>query len=207
MKAHVKLVEKTEAIRSAVLMLAVSFVTAIPAQAATLHGYVSDTADSASSKIYSAAVQEAVAPARTDSFPAELQGTWECVSTVIDSLVDTVVPGQQVVSRLNFVKVDDGRIMARFQQPGWTETQASVTAFSTASYVMDKTNFYYGDQTNGGWAARSRDHYQVVDPNKMVSESEVDQYVGGQYVGRYRTRSLLVRIGGFENVAMERGSK
>ncbi|MBX9573970.1 MAG: hypothetical protein K2X77_34055 [Candidatus Obscuribacterales bacterium] len=206
MKAHVKLVEKTKAIRNAVLMLAISFV-AIPAQAATLHGYVSDTADSASARIYSAAVQEAVAPARADSFPAELQGSWECVSTVIDSLVDTVQPGQQVVSRLNFVKVDDGRIMARFQQPGWTETQASVTAYSTASYVMDKTNFYYGDQTNGGWAARSRDHYQVVDLNKMLAESEVDQYVGGQYVGRYRTRSTLVRIGGFENVAMGRAAK
>ena len=207
MKANVKLVEKTKTIRNAVVMLAISFVAAIPAQAATLHGYVSDTTDSASTRVLNASVQEAVAPARTDSFAPELQGTWECVSTVIDSLVDTVQPGQQVVSRLNFVKVDDGRIMARFQQPGWTETQASVTANSTASYVMDKTNYFYGDQTNGGWAARSRDHYQVVDMNKMVSESEVDQYVGGQYVGRYRTRSLLVRIGGFENVAMERGTK
>lgn len=206
MKAHsIKSVEKANFGRAAAIILsAVSLFAAAPAQATLLHGYVSGQHSEASnSQVYSASVQEAAAPVRKDSFPSEVQGSWECVSVVVDSLVDSVVPGQQIVSRMDFVKANDGRIVARFQQPGWTETQASVTAFSTASYVLDKTNYFYGDQSRGSWAARSRDHYQLVGQDKMLAESEVDQYVDGRYAGRYRTRSTLVRVGGYENVALQ----
>ena len=190
---------------AAVITLALSLFSVAPAQATLLHGYVNDSASAAAgSKVFSASVKEAAAPTRSDSFPAEVQGTWQCVSVVTDSLVDTVQPGQQIVSRMDFVKAADGRVVARFQQPGWTETQASVTAFSTASYVLDKTNYFYGDRSGGAWAARSRDHYQLVGADRMVADSEVDQYIDGRYVGRYMTRSTLVRVGGFENVALEK---
>jgi hypothetical protein len=72
---------------------------------------------------------------------------------------------------------------------------------------MDKTNYFYGDHANGAWAARSRDSYQVLEKNRMISESEVDQYINGRYVGRYRTRSTLVRLNsGVENVALQKGT-
>lgn len=175
---------------------------AAPVNAATLlHGYLSDTNlnQQQQSLINSGII------ARKDSFPQDVQGSWQCVTVVIDSLVDTVPVGNKVVSKMDFVKGTDGRIVARFLQPGWTEAQESVTAFSNTQYQMDKTNYYYGDHTNGSWAARSRDRYQLVEKNKMIAESEVDQYVNGRYVGRYRTHSTLVRLdSGLEGVALQK---
>jgi hypothetical protein len=189
-------------------MLAMSLFS-LPANSATLlHGYLSDTTPEQQQKLLNAARPiDNGAIARSDSFPADVQGTWQCITVVTDSLVDTVPVGQKMISRMDFVKANDGRVVARFQQPGWTEAQESVTAFSSTQYQMDKTNYFYGDHANGAWAARSRDSYQVLEKNRMISESEVDQYINGRYVGRYRTRSTLVRLNsGVENVALQKGT-
>ncbi|MBX9688640.1 MAG: hypothetical protein K2X27_18170 [Candidatus Obscuribacterales bacterium] len=184
------------------VLLALSCFSALPADATLLHGYVSDAAPQ-QEHLLGAAKTEAKSPARRDSFAQELQGAWQCVTVVIDSLVDTVPVGQKVISRMDFVKTTDGRVVARFLQPGWTEAQETITAYSSSNYQMDKTNYYYGDQMGGSWAARSRDRYQVLEANRMIAESEVDQYMDGRYVGRYRTRSTLVRVSnGMENVAL-----
>ena len=172
----------------------------LPANAALLHGYVSQTnASEQQDRIISTRIEERQQPvARTDSFPTEVQGSWQCVTVVVDSLVDSVPVGQKIVSRMDFVKTNDGRVVARFLQPGWTEAQETVTALSANRYQMDKTNYYH----SSSWAARSRDRYQVLERNRMIAESEVDQYVDGCYMGRYRTRSTLVRFSnGTENVA------
>lgn len=176
----------------------------LPANAVLLHGYLSDTTSEQQQRLLNVAKSvDNAAIARRDSFPADVQGGWQCVTVVIDSLVDTVPVGQKMVSRMDFVRATDGRVVARFQQPGWTEAQESVTAFSTTQYQMDKTNYYYGDHVNGAWAARSRDRYQLLERNRMIAESEVDQYIDGRYVGRYRTRSSLLRLdAGIENVAL-----
>lgn len=175
-----------------------------PAEAALLTGYIKTNAEEQQEKILSASTEQrsAATPARTDSFPMDMQGGWQCVTVVIDSLVETVPVGQKIVSRMDFVKTNDGRVVARFLQPGWTEAQETVTALNGNRYQMDKTNYFYGDGSSGGWAARSRDRYQVLERNRMIAESEVDQYQSGCYMGRYRTRSTLVRLtNGMENVA------
>lgn len=187
------------------MMLASAFLGAMPAEAATLlTGYVNNANISESHQVVDSVKGNGEANVvRTDSFPVDLQGAWQCVTVVVDSLVETVPVGNKVMSRVDFVRADDGRVVARFQQPGWTEAQSSVTTFSATQYQMDKTNYYYGDRA-GAWAARSRDRYQLLEQNRMIAESEVDQYVDGRYVGRYRTRSTITRLdNGMRNVALQ----
>ena len=189
------------------MMLASAFVAAVPAEAATLlRGYVNDTNISEPNQLVNKARNGSeTAVVRSDSFPVDLQGAWQCVTVVVDSLVESVPLGHKVMSRVDFVRADDGRVVARFAQPGWTEAQSSVTAFSNTQYQMDKTNYYYGDHTAGAWAARSRDRYQLLEQNRMIAESEVDQYVDGRYAGRYRTRSTMIRMNsGMQDVALQR---
>lgn len=189
-------------------LIAVSIAPAIlgfvsaPVDAALLTGYVSQTGAVEQERVMSASVSDNMSSTRPDSFPNEMQGGWQCVTVVIDSLVDSVPVGQKMVSRVDFVKTKDGRVVARFLQPGWTEAQESVSTMGTNKYQVDKTNYYYGPNSNGSWAARSRDRYQILEKNRMITESEVDQYADGCYMGRYRTRSTLVRLNtGTENVA------
>ncbi|MBX9724296.1 MAG: hypothetical protein K2X81_23000 [Candidatus Obscuribacterales bacterium] len=203
-KRHIAEIKKSILPRAAAsLLLVLSVISSTPANATLLHGYINGTGGADhSGMINSARVVEQQAAARSDSFPTELQGAWQCVTVVVDSLVDSVAVGQKVVSQMEFVKSNDGRVVARFVQPGWTEAQESITAYSSTQYQMDKTNYYYGDRANGAWAARSRDHYQVLEKNRMIAEGEVDQYINGKYVGRYRTRSTISRINtGIENLA------
>lgn len=188
----------------AVLLLSFCFSSLAPAQSALLHGYVANAPLAGEQDLILGSASQQAASFRKDSFPQELQGSWQCVSVVVDSLVDTVSVGQKVVSRIDFVKTQDGRVVARFQQSGWTQAQESVTAYSATQYQTDKTNYYYGEHAAGAWAARSRDRYQLLETNRMIAESEVDQYVDGHYVGRYKTRSTLVRQpSGIENVALQ----
>jgi len=126
-----------------------------------------------------------------NSYPDAYQGSWHCVTTVTDSGVQTVPAGQIMTSDVNFAKVPDGRIVAKWTQPGWTETQASITRFNKTDARVDRTNYYTADGMENSWAARSRDQFSLTQPGAIMAQSYVDQYVDGQFVGRYRTKSVL----------------
>jgi hypothetical protein len=126
-----------------------------------------------------------------NSYPDAFQGSWHCVTTVTDSGVQTVLAGQIMTSDVKFAKVPDGRIVAKWIQPGWTETQASITRFSKTDARVDRTNYYTAEGMENSWAARSRDQFSQTEPETIVAQSYVDQYIDGQFVGRYRTKSLL----------------
>ena len=130
----------------------------------------------------------------SNSFPSSFAGTWRCETTVVDSGVSTILPGQKSVSEISFKHVQDGRTLASWAQPGWTEAEASQVSFSTEKARVDRTNYYWGDGVQGAWAARSRDDFTRVSDNRMISKSYIDQYVDGQFVGRYRTTSVLYRL-------------
>jgi hypothetical protein len=169
---------------------------ATPADAAPLlKGYVNESqsiesqtgaADQQSQSGLSGAVQ-------AESFPSTYEGTWHVETQVTDSAVESVPNGQKMVSNIDFVRRPDGRIVANWNQPGWTETKVSITSYSTSEAMTDRTTYYYGERMNGSWAARSRDSFTQLEPNKMISKSYVDQYIDGQYLGRYRTKSILIR--------------
>lgn len=132
---------------------------------------------------------------------ARFQGTWQAVTVVTDSLVPTVSAGQRVVSTMEFAQSNDGHLYAKWEQPGWRESQASVTVTSTDSFMIDRTSYYFGDRSTA-WATRSRDSYNLLEGNKVLATSEIDQYVDGRYVGRYCTRSVLVKISDSTSVAL-----
>jgi hypothetical protein len=157
-----------------------------------LKGYVNENqtletgADQQSQSTLSGAVQ-------AESFPSTYEGNWQIHTEVTDSAVESVPAGQKMVSIIDFVRKPDGRIVANWNQPGWTETKVSITSYSTSEAMTDRTTYYYGERMNGSWAARSRDSFTQVEPNKMIAKSYIDQYIDGQYLGRYRTKSVLLR--------------
>jgi hypothetical protein len=169
---------------------------AAPGQATPLlKGYVNEnqsldgqasTNPQHSSSTLNAAIQ-------ADSFPSTFEGTWQIQTEVTDSAVETVQAGQKLVSNIDFIRKPDGRIVANWNQPGWTETKVSITSYSTSEAMTDRTTYYYGERMNGSWAARSRDSFTQIEPNKMIAKSYVDQYIDGNYLGRYRTKSVLFR--------------
>lgn len=142
-----------------------------------------------------------------NSFPANYSGRWQCVTRVVDSAVDSVAVGTELKSEVCFVDVPDGRVVARWVQPGWTETQASAMSWSSREAQTDRTSYYYGEGMNGSWASRSRDHFLQVGIDRLECKSYVDQYLDGRYIGRYRTISILSRLGTVSTIAQGAKSK
>lgn len=161
------------------------------AQAAVLQGHVEEAT-------LGAQVQQQL----PESFPNAYQGNWHCVTTVIDSAVPTVAPGVVTQCDIEFKRNVDGRLTAHWMQQGWTESQSSVTCFSATAARLDRTSYYWGETTTGAWAARSRDDFEMLPNNTIIAKSYVDQYIDGQYVGRYRTNSILQKTSGPATTAM-----
>lgn len=128
-----------------------------------------------------------------NSFPRTFEGNWHCVTTVTDSSAQLVESGKRMESDIQFCRARDGRIVATWNQSGWMEAQAKVVSWSNTQAQLDRTDYYYGENAQGNWAARSRDRFTQVDPDKMVAVSYVDQYIDGKYIGRYHTQSVLYR--------------
>jgi hypothetical protein len=133
-----------------------------------------------------------------NSFPQTFAGMWKCVTVVVDSAVSSVPVGQRVESAVNFEQTNDGRVVARWEQPGWTEAQSSVVPMSQNEVALERTNYY---RNGGSWAAHSRDRYLQLDANRIAADSQVEQFINGQFLGRYETKSMLYRMSG--NIAMK----
>lgn len=136
-----------------------------------------------------------------NSFPAGFEGRWHCVTRVIDSAVDTIAVGTELVSEVNFVRLQGGRVVARWLQPGWTETQASAVKWNENEARVDRTSYYFGEGMNGSWGSRARDQFVQTGSLSMECKSYVDQYLDGNYIGRYRTISVLTRAGTVDTIA------
>lgn len=136
-----------------------------------------------------------------NSFPATYQGAWYCQTTVVDSTLPAVLQGQVIGSEVVFFLSKDGGIHARWNQPGWVETQSQAITFNGTEAKADRTTYYFGDNMQGSWAARARDQFAQTGPDVITAKSYVDQYLDGQYLGRYRTTSVLKRSGPAQNMA------
>ncbi|MGD9681507.1 MAG: hypothetical protein AB7W16_10010 [Candidatus Obscuribacterales bacterium] len=136
-----------------------------------------------------------------DSFPAGFVGTWQCVTRVTSSAVETVSPGTTLASEVRFVADPGGKVKAVWVQPGWTEAQAAAVAWNDSEARVDRTCYYYGEGMNGSWASRSRDHFVRKSPDTIECDSYVDQYLDGRYLGRYRTISVLTKMSTVDTIA------
>lgn len=201
------MLESLRAILTAITMCVI-FVSAIaPGQTATLlRGYVNQTQEQAEAQDLAKTEQASTAKPLTGtvysgSFPATYEGNWRCVTVVTDSTIESVPNGQQMESEIQFLRSHDGRILAKWNQAGWVESQANVTAWNATEAQIDRTDYYYGEGFNGNWAARSRDRFAQVDRAKMMAQSYVDQYIDGRFMGRYRTKSTLYRQDNQRDVA------
>jgi hypothetical protein len=67
--------------------------------------------------------------------------------------------------------------------------------------MIDRTSYYFGDRNNA-WATHSRDSYSLLEGNKVLATSEVDQYIDGRYVGRYCTKSVLIKVSDATSIAL-----
>lgn len=140
-------------------------------------------------------------PIPPNSFPQGFAGRWQCQTRVTDSAVESVAVGTNLVSEVQFEKRADGRVVAVWLQPGWTESQAAAVAWNANEARVDRTCYYFGDGMNGAWASRSRDHFVAKSADNMECDSYIDQYLDGRYLGRYRTVSVLTRLGTINTIA------
>lgn len=183
------------------LSLITACLTIMPGQATTvLRGYVNENHEAEAVPRTSVPLTGQV---DSQSFPSSYVGTWRSETTVVDSAIDSVSVGQKMISDIQFVRRPDGRVHANWNQPGWTETQVSTVSYSTTEASTDRTNYYYGEGLRGAWAARSRDKFTQLTSDKMMAQSYIDQYIDGQYLGRYRTKSILYRIPNSQDVALK----
>lgn len=187
---------------AAACLAAAVYIATSPCQATLLRGYVCQYEEINQAINYSAARQGISVDSR--SLPRTYEGTWRCVSIVTDSAVAAVKAGQEIISQVCFAQRADGAIMAKWIQPGWTETQTTAFSWSCTDSQLDRTNYYYNQGLSGAWAARSRDYFTQVSNNQIVAQSYVDQYIDGQYLGRYRTKSILVRLLPAEDLALNK---
>ncbi len=139
--------------------------------------------------------------APVNSFPLTYQGAWYCETTVVDSTLPAVAQGQVIGSEVVFYPAKDGTIHARWNQPGWVETQSQAVTFNGSEAKADRTTYYFGDNMQGSWAARARDQFAQTSADAISAKSYVDQYMDGQYLGRYRTVSVLKRNAAAQNMA------
>jgi hypothetical protein len=158
---------------------------ALPASAGVLQGHVEQSDPHA--------VVTSIKAEIADSFPSSYEGTWHCVTTVIDSALQLVAPGTVTECDIEFKRNAQGKVAVHWTQPGWTESQSSVSRFSTTQARLDRTAYYWADGAGGAWAARSQDNFTLNSDRVMISSSSVDQYLDGLYLGRYRTSSVLTK--------------
>ncbi len=179
----------------------------MPAQANVLHGYLEHQAEPQTAPIATPNLAPNPAPSNDsisgaietlipNSYPPGYQGQWRCTTTVVDSGVPAIPSGQVMLSDVTFARQADGRVTAAWTQPGWTESTSSVTTFSSSEARVDRTNYFVSKDLDQSWAARSRDQFTQTTRQSITAKSYIDQYVDGQFVGRYRTTSVLQKAPG-----------
>ena len=196
---------------STLLTVNSSFVA--PATATVLSGHLEETHASATPPVEPvikmnsqyATTASQTAELNPDSFPKAFKGDWSCQTKVVDSSAPSVAPGQIIDSEVVFYPTADGRIKARWNQAGWVETQSNAYSFgkNNDEAKSDRTTYYFGDNAQGSWAARSRDQFKQSSPDTISATSYVDQYIDGQYVGRYRTVSVLKKTSTDASIAQQ----
>jgi hypothetical protein len=190
----------TKLTQNIVLALSTISIFHLPASAMTLSGHLEEQKQiSQDDQITGPAGAIASAPTASDlspnTFPRSFAGSWVSETKVIDSTAPQVIAGQVIASDVIFYPTSDGRVQARWNQPGWVETQNVACSFgkNNNEAKSDRTTYFFGDNAQGSWAARARDQFAQTAPDTITAKSYVDQYIDGQYVGRYRTLSVLKR--------------
>ena len=180
---------------SAVFAYALAMLVAYPAFAVVLSGHLEEVQDT-SAKV------ESIKPIKPrNTFPLSFKGQWQVQTKVLNSQISSVQAGQVITSEVTFYPTADGRILAKWHQPGWVETQSSAMSFNGNAATADRTTYYFGDNAQGSWAARARDEFTQIENNSITAKSYVDQYIDGNYVGRYRTESVMTKIGDTNEIA------
>lgn len=119
----------------------------------------------------------------------EVEGTWNCVSKVVDSNCPSIIPGTVVQSFIQFLRNAEGSLVQNWQESGWTPASTPVLKFGNSQISTSKEATFQNGQ--GGWTARTQERMKMLNPQTMIAESTVQQYLNGQFVGTYKTTSVL----------------
>lgn len=167
--------------------------TLTPAHAVMLHGSV-QTADFTSAQPMPLAASLSANQQRA-ARASILEGTWQCVSQVVASNVPGVAPGNVVQSAMQYSLDRTGNMVGHWQQDQWSPASSAVVKIDSDLLTSSRESVNAGA---GGraWSARSHDMYKIIAPNKMLAQSIVEQFVNGQFVGKYKTASILQKVGG-----------
>lgn len=122
-----------------------------------------------------------------------VEGTWNCVSKVVSSTCATVMPGTVVQSFIQYMKNAQGAMVQNWNQAGWTPASSAVLKFNDTSISTSKESTFVS--TGGAVTARTHERLKLVNPQTMVAESIVEQFCNGQFIGTYKTVSVLHKAG------------
>lgn len=181
---------KTSNIKSVAAAITVFIVSGQAANATVLRGgvKVNDGLPEQSNNTFALSAEQKVAQQKE-----AVEGTWNCISKVVASTCPAVMPGTVVHSLIQYLKNTQGSLVQQWNEAGWMPASTPVLKFTESSITTTKTSNMQG--IGGGWTARSQEHLKLLDPNTMIAESVVEQYLNGQFVGRYKTSSVLKKNG------------
>ncbi len=144
-RALKRLNRKVQAIFTSAMSVTVAFgVTAVftAASAGTmLHGHLEEMAVNKPSMNE----QKLSVSSIPNSFPFSYAGIWRCETTVVDSGVTTILPGQRAFLKYLSNTHRTAALSPPASWPGWTEAEASQVSFSAEKARVDRFNYYWGD--------------------------------------------------------------
>lgn len=161
-----------------------------PANATILKGQVTtnDTQSTQPGLAMSASATNESAQAKV------VAGGWNCTSQVVASSCPTVSPGTVIESFIHYLRNTQGAVVQNWQEPGWTPAASAIFKLSDWTFATQKESSIQTAQ--GRVTARSQEKLKVVNPNTMVAESTVHQYLNGQFIGPYKTNSVMHKVSG-----------
>ena len=120
-----------------------------------------------------------------------MQGEWLCLTQVTQSSTAGVTPGMTVRCRVNYTRDNQGNLVENWSQDGWTPSSGAVVKLDSANITVSHVSCLPSRQ--GVISAQSTDVLSLLSPSTMIAEGLVNQYRDGEFIGQYRTSSMLRR--------------
>ena len=129
---------------------------------------------------------------------SEFYGKWNMQTIVTSSNCPYILTGTTTESNVEIkpalIKKKKGVNLLRVLWKGgkWTDSSGTIKLLSKNEAISERvTNFKTNDNNN--WSSILIDHLKLTEENTIHSESIVLQYKNGEFIGEYKTFSILTK--------------
>lgn len=130
----------------------------------------------------------------TNKNTKNLIGKWEMQSVVTDSNCPNIPIGSTTESTLEIISNTNNNSIFKTLWTGgkWKRSIGRIKLLTNKEGVLERFTKTKEDK-NTYWSAILIDHIYIDDENVMHSESIIKQYKNNEYIGEYKTLSVLVK--------------